>query len=268
MALGDEDILKPQIFEANSQQKNYQRIINFLRERYRSWNGAGERFFRVDFVLEASKPPRHPTVRLYFQKDNLYLRGWAINRERRLVAAWDRSEEHALSLPHDEATWDKDLGWVALEYGTGSTQGELSKTVFFQKLQTLYYYILKAPRESGVDAKGRPQRQDAEQAFHLVARMTSEMARFDPYFKKMYDNWTRGLDQKVRPESRYCWGKDGAPDSYRMPPFEDIVHRWADCSRKAAGWSPELTFTVANTVVPVTTLMAKEILGNGAKKHA
>ncbi|GLW11367.1 hypothetical protein Misp01_64950 [Microtetraspora sp. NBRC 13810] len=258
MVLRREDILK--LYEMAAGTIAYQHTIDFLRERYKSspQDGADGRFFRVDLVLKNRQGGKHTeTVRLYFEKQNLYLRGWAIDAGRPFVAAWGSDEAHDPGALPTEVTWREEYKFVRSDYGQGQDVdgSTFSRKTLFEQVRILHDYLRAVT--DGKEGK----LPNAQLAFRLIARMLAEMARFDAYCQEFRKNWTQGIRQDVRPASQYEWS-----DGKKIPPFKEAIKDWSKYSRRAGdkstGKPPDESFVFTYDGLNITADQAAEVLGD------
>ncbi|MFI9411538.1 hypothetical protein [Nocardia gamkensis] len=260
-----DDLRRPTWWERTFGPMAYMEMIKHLRDEF---NTAGaERFIWVAIRLSHSEhlvtDSDNPIIRLCFEKQNLYLRGWTIDRAWSFMAAWS-GEERA---PWIEARLRKlpPLGCylgggetgphIPSEYGGAAAEPMLNRQQFFRSLDVLYTYLFPLTKGQGGPDVGIG---NATAAFHLVARMTSEMARFDSFCRKFRGNLEGGIAQTLRLDSGFEWG-DG---QWKTPPFADVVTDWQNYSKKAAGGVDSLQWENAQ----VSAGQAAEVLGvDGAR---
>jgi hypothetical protein len=246
-------------------------MIDFLRRRYDSYNAnqrGDERFFRVNVFSY------HGNVGLYFEKKNLYLRGWEIktdSAEFAFMAAWDDGEWNKVaqgdnspiaSLPYQGKGYEgpKKGGYIKLQYSNNEPNVNISKSEFFRLVGELHIFL--SNKSWGDDAKLA----NAQTSFHRLAKMTSEMARFGRYCDHFAARWIQdtALDMSPRPKDPEDW-----EPAKQMPPFLAIIKEWKSCTDAYNGKSFKLTWTAsgagAASNVIIDQNMAKEILGAGAR---
>ncbi|WP_174186987.1 hypothetical protein [Nocardia barduliensis] len=237
-------------------------MIEHLRAEYNSYTAGAERFMWVAIRLAYSKylvtDSDDPIIRLCFERQNLYLRGWTIERDWSFMAAWSGEErtgwtENQLGKLPPRALYRGGRArgpHIPSEYGGVAADPALNLEIFFRSLDVLYNYLsrlVQRPQQlaDGIDG--------ATAAFHLVARMTSEMARFDLFCQKFRDNLEGGIAQTLRLDSAFEWG-DG---QRKTPPFADVVTDWQNYTKKAAGGADSLQWQGAQ----VSEGQAAEVLG-------
>lgn len=304
MVLAQADQFDEHFREESAGSKNFYKRIEFLRQRYADYRKdqvAEDRFFLIRIRLAEAGPdnkdqpgtstPRQRSVALYFQKKDLYLRGWTIDddpHEDCFMAAWDTKEDFTKPNPRSllpgggtgykgKEPKKGEGGYISLRYpNTGTPQDSISKDAFFKHASILHDYLyrlknIRKPKPEDIE-KGR---KAAEDALHSLARMTSEMARFDAYCQELShqpyqpysgeDRWELGMDLNTRPTSRFNWGSNSKPDM-RMPELHWALVTWSKCSQKANGGAAKLEYLNKDKVqVTVTQQMAAEMLGDGSR---
>ncbi|MEV3961831.1 hypothetical protein AB0M34_13170 [Nocardia sp. NPDC050193] len=297
MTLEAEDQYEKTLWQPSSGPVQFTEMIEFLRQRYNSYPEEPSRaptrearFFLVNITVDKHLQKYGPgwrrrKVALYFQKSNLYLRGWTIDGdapEDRFMAAWD-----AIEFNRSGAT-DLLPGWRNGQAGAGyvgsppgrkgpyinisynnseSDEDKFSRTDLFTHANTLYIYLRRIK-----DAGGQPSESTiregiagAQAALHSLAKMTSEMARFDPYRERLHFRWAQGISSGDRPASGFDWGRP--TEDMLMPKFSWTLKNWKKFSEKSkaddgAGESPAFEYDG----VPITPGMAREVLGaNGVR---
>ncbi|MGW4772948.1 hypothetical protein ACWEO2_33540 [Nocardia sp. NPDC004278] len=271
----------------------YSRMIAFLRQRYGTWErqprDLDHHFFTVRFSFPEEVGGGWPegSVDLYFQKSNLYLRGWTVDREDadvRFMAAWDNQEwaqgnwSTALAkLPYRGrgylgATPAEGKIYVDISYSRGNDNAGdlLSKDRFFKDIRVLHRYLSGLNRTLHGDYRRNALSRGLEEvtmSLHRLARMTSEMARFDGYRDHLGKKWVRGIPLGNQPPSNYCWGEFKGDDKNkveikRMPPFYLIIRDWEALSKAADG----TTAGFRRGSCWVSRPMAMEALGNSGAR--
>jgi hypothetical protein len=252
-------------------------MVEFLRGRYRDYKQQEKppvddrRFIQVN--LSTADDGAEKRVWLYFQKADLYLRGWTngVDPATAFVPAWDSTEwgkspaEKARLLPEGSNNVGATTGrYLSLSYEKNENTGkytesndlDLSVFQFFNCVDSLHSYLEACVRDGG----GAQKRiKETQKCFELLARMTAEMARFEPYRKMFCDNWSVGVDQAMRPVSRNYWA-----GTQEMPPFYFVIKKWQDFS-KAAGGGTQFTIKFDANSIAVDMPKAEEVLGTGAR---
>ncbi|MGW6745584.1 ribosome-inactivating family protein [Streptomyces sp. NPDC055025] len=251
MTLGGEDIHKCDM--EVPVRARFNSMILFLRKRFSQYNARqkfDERLFRVDFQLPEDEGSL--VVKLYFQKEDLYLQGWAIdhNGESRYFAA------EGGVVPQE--TRRSGNGTISISYGTEVSKVKLGQAELTAQLKVLHTYLFKVVKAEERSGKA-PDEKDlakAEKAFHTLARMTAEMARFDGFYRNFLGLWSSGWSQST-------------PLPMNLPgvarketqPFEEAITNWAKLSKKVRGGTDSLTYQGS----PVSQAEAELILMDGAR---
>ncbi|MEU0504503.1 hypothetical protein [Nocardia sp. NPDC005998] len=290
MTLSDEDKDEPCLWEASTGSKQYRNMIDFLRKRYKDYSKsqeADDRFFRIELAAGerySKSGRRQRKVGLYFQKSNLYLRAWTIDGddpdgdadrpEVFFMAGWTREEFNKggpMSLLPAKgrgylgsAPGRRGGPYIDLSYG-GTIGDQLSKTRFFDCASDLYEYLYPL-KEIQTTQHRQPTGDEinkginnAEKALHLLAKMTSEMARFDLYKERLSAKWVAGMGQNEFLRSGYDWD-ESRPE--KTPEFIHAITSWQNFSKKADNGKEKCEYLGRE----VTPEMAAELLGkNGAR---
>ncbi|MFF3755350.1 ribosome-inactivating family protein [Streptomyces sp. NPDC002018] len=251
MALGNEDIHK---FDMEVPVRaRFNCMILFLRKRFGQYNAQqklDECLFRVDFTLPEEN--RNSVVKLYFRKEDLYLQGWAIDYEgeSRYFAAQG-------GLVPQEAT-RSGKGSISLAYGKDVSKVKLGQMEMTAQLEVLHGYLSKVV--AAEEHSGRPPDEKelgrAEKAFHTLARMTAEMARFDGFYLNFLGSWASEWSQSTT----LAMDIPGVSRKETQP-FEEAITNWAKLSKKARGGTDSLTYQGS----PVSQAEAELILRDGAR---
>ncbi|MBH0779470.1 ribosome-inactivating family protein [Nocardia bovistercoris] len=252
--------------QKNAGVKTYKRMIKFLRDRYATRPGGdGDvKFFRVAVITDNRRE-----IGLYFEKSSLYLRGWTVGGQEpatAFMAAWDNEEWARIqggdrgpiqALPAGGAGYlgPPPGGYISLRYSDNDNakKPRLSRAEFFTAADKLYDYLADGAWRTAPE----PKRAEVQGKLHLLAKMTSEMARFDPYHQLFAAQWNCGVDQNMRPSPSTHWTV--------MPRF-DVAHlKWQKFSKKAVETeSNSEAFELGG--IKVTKEMAEEVLGkDGAR---
>jgi hypothetical protein len=201
------------------------------------------------------------------------------------MAAWDIDTEFKKSDPlsllpgwHDRQAHHGYIGsqpnnggpYIDISYDNrGPSEDNFSKTKFFDHASTLYEYLYRLKGTTNLPRKRADISEgilDTQAALHSLAKMTSEMARFDPYRQALYLSWEKGILSNIRPGSQYDWGPEGSSDK-RMPPFSWAFRKWSKCTVKAKeDAATKKPSELKYEGVSVTQQMAIEMLGaNGSR---
>jgi hypothetical protein len=227
--------------------QDFKRVVLFLRDRFknhRAGQTGDEQYFRVGFLLDEMK-----SVQLYFQKRDLYLLGWTIDRGTSGQVVWPGAQP----TPEGLQAVTRDAR-ISLEYTEDAKEKPLSGCGMYRDLTELHAYLYKAVRR-GDTARPKP----PQAHFHRLAMATSEMARFESFrthfSKHLNEGWSPGEGISVTLADRTSW---------TTPPFSWVVGKWDKLCKKADGPQEEaLTWQG----VPVTPQQATAILGDGVRIH-
>ncbi|UQI44825.1 ribosome-inactivating family protein [Streptomyces sp. HU2014] len=259
MALERDDILENALDFSPASAAGAKRVsemLVFLRQRYATFapgQTGDARFFMVDVQLDGNR-----TIQLYFQKRNLYLRGWTHDRGTDFMGGWDREERALTDAQRGERiptgmTLRKGSDFLKSEYAKDADKESLSRTTMEGRLGKLHTYLGDVVAERRADNAG------AEAALHVIARMTAEMARFGLFAKSFTQKWAAGLNQDytVTVQLQYS----GQYKDYTTPPFRDAILKWKKTTKKSNGGTDTLT-VLGKEIVQVE---AEAIIGGGAK---
>ncbi|GGL14162.1 hypothetical protein Sme01_06330 [Sphaerisporangium melleum] len=268
-------------------------MVKFLRERYAMYQAQprdpDRLFCCVDIELPpgpgGSVPPPGRSIRLYFQKESLYLTGWSVDGMPECVRVVD-ADGTELPVPSGLDHLD-DGGAIKAAYNSELDLKQLGRKGMENALGNLHTYLTelrlyrrRAPGQGPVE----PCSSSAKMAFDVIIRLTAEMARFEPYCDAFAKHWYGGdWDQYIvnpamaeRIEEGRYWKGDAVIAG--LPPFGIVILKWAKISAKASD-DPELNQakldyldwdkSVNRQVLrPISHEDAKAILGDGVRHRS
>jgi ribosome inactivating protein len=266
MVMWSPDDPKRAVFQEDTFGPNaYMMMIQHLRDGFDNY-APGNEFMWVAFNLNVTHVYEPRTIRLCFETRNLYLRGWTISRRGwSFVAAWSSEEREnwtrerlsLLPCPAD-SYMGREPAYIPSEYNRAASGPRLSRHNFFNNLDVLYRYLKNTIL--GYDVTNID---NVTTAFHLLARTTSEMARFGSFCRKLRGNWEVGISQQVRLASGFEWGP-ATDRQWKTPPFEDVITSWQNYSKKAENGPGTLQWQGSD----VSQQQAVELMGDGVHWQA
>ncbi|WP_436791187.1 ribosome-inactivating family protein [Yinghuangia sp. YIM S10712] len=218
--------------------EDFRVMTGFLRNRYRN-PASGGPFFWVDFTMDDL------LIRIYFRKSDLYLIGWAIRSEG-TFPYFAVARGQGTTPPDTQLTGTAHT--MSLSYKPSTERAGLGHRRLVEDLRTLHGYLNKWVRAGRGQGKlpTEDDREKAEQAYHLVIRTTSEMARLDGFCESFLAGWNGEWSQ-----STVIGGL----------PFNEAVKDWANLSKLARGENA----TVRYRGYVLTQADANQIIRNGAQ---
>jgi hypothetical protein len=190
-------------------------VVKFLRAGWGTYQkvpqNPDDNFMRVDVKL-SYEPER--SVQLYFQKMNLYLVGWTIDNDLgKYIGVGPDSADHPQAVTRINA---KQV--INIRYGDAVGDMQLSQLEMAKALKVLYEH-LQLKKDGPADKPPTLQKN-----FDVIARMTSEMARFEGYCDSFQPCWVLGWSQS----------EPVTVGALKLGSFNDVVIKWDKFSRKAS----------------------------------
>ncbi|MFF4615175.1 ribosome-inactivating family protein [Nonomuraea jabiensis] len=226
--------------------KRFLAVVEFLRARFATYQAIrpdsdDRNFMSVDIKLSDEQ-----SVQLYFQKQNLYLVGWTINDDPlRYIGVGQKDKPRPASVTRINAEQV-----IGIQYGSAVDGEQLSRDKMKEALQALYDHL----EYKGGGAADKPD--TLQKHFDVIARMTSEMARFGGYCDSFQHSWAFSWSQS----------KPRTVGTSTLGGFNAAVIKWDKLSRKAAGGKDKLVWP-GKPVRVISTEDAIAAIGNGVRSR-
>ncbi|MEO3813964.1 hypothetical protein ABGB17_33625 [Sphaerisporangium sp. B11E5] len=201
-------------------------------------------FLRIEVVLDDEK-----SIQFYFTRRDLYLRGWTIDDPApgggpTYVAASKDNDSKDLATVPAGLTRIVEADHIPIEHGRFTHQAKdpakpfesISRWKLASQLEGgLHRYshdLLAYRADPRKNKRPEPSRvEEAVKAFDVVAYVTAEMARFEPYCMSFSEVWNLGGWNGYPNSSGSASGASGGTVRADLPHFCSAVNEWSKLSQ-------------------------------------